>query len=159
MFVLPNVFSYNILFATLLHLNPRVIYLCPMNFRINWDALGITTTLACAIHCAVLPLLLTTLPVFGINIVDNTAFEYFMIFLALIIGCYSLWHGYKRHHHSILPIVVFCVGILLLFAKQVWHSYQFWLLPFAIVLIVTAHLLNYKACRIHNHAHRDDCDH
>jgi MerC mercury resistance protein len=130
-----------------------------MRFRINWDAIGITTSLACAIHCAVLPMLLSTLPIFGINIVDNPAFEYLMIFLALCIGCYSLWHGYRRHHHSFTPLLIFSTGILLLFAKQVWHVYQMWLLPFAIIFIISAHLLNYRSCRVHNHAHSDDCDH
>jgi hypothetical protein len=48
---------------------------------------------------------------------------------------------------------------LLLFAKQLWHSYQFWLLPIAVILIITAHLMNYRSCRVHNHAHSDDCNH
>ena len=130
-----------------------------MSFRINWDAIGITTSLACAIHCAVLPTILSTLPVFGINLVDNVAFEYFMIFLALVIGAYSLWHGYRKHHHTFTPLIIFCFGILLLFAKQLWHSYQFWLLPIAVILIITAHLMNYRSCRVHNHAHSDDCNH
>lgn len=130
-----------------------------MNFRINWDAIGITTSLACAIHCAVLPMVLSTLPIFGINIVDNVAFEYFMIVLALVIGCYSLWHGYRRHHHSLIPLIIFCFGISLLFAKQMWHAYQLWLLPFGVILIISAHLLNYRSCRVHNHAHSDDCNH
>jgi hypothetical protein len=130
-----------------------------MKGKINWDALGIATSLACAIHCAVLPLVLGTLPILGINIVNNEAFEYFMIFLALAIGSYSLWHGYRKHHHSTAPLLIFLMGIALLIAKQVWHGLQFWLLPFAIILIVTAHLLNYKACRVHNHAHADDCNH
>ena len=130
-----------------------------MNFRINWDAIGITTSLACAIHCAVLPMVLSTLPIFGINIVDNVAFEYFMIVLALVIGCYSLWHGYRRHHHSLIPLIIFCFGISLLFAKQMWHAYQLWLLPFGVILIISAHLLNYRSCRVHNHVHSDDCNH
>ena len=134
-------------------------YLCHMSFRINWDAVGITASVACAIHCAVLPMILSTLPIFGINIIDNIVFEYFMIFLALGIGGYALWHGYKKHHHSFTPLIIFCLGILLLFAKQLWHSYQFWFLPLAVLLIVTAHLLNYRSCRVHNHAHSDDCDH
>jgi MerC mercury resistance protein len=130
-----------------------------MNFRVNWDAMGIATSVACAIHCAVLPLVLTSFPVFGINIIDNVAFEYLMIFLAFAIGIYSLWHGYRKHHHSLLPVVIFSIGILLLVAKQLWHEYQLWLLPAAVLLIVTAHLINYRSCRVHNHAHEDDCDH
>lgn len=130
-----------------------------MKGRINWDALGIATTLACAIHCAVLPLILGSLPILGMNLVNNEGFEYFMIFLAFCIGTYSLWHGYRRHHHNVTPVMIFCAGIGLLVAKQVWHEFQYWLLPFAIVMIISAHLLNYKACRIHNHAHSDDCNH
>lgn len=130
-----------------------------MKGRINWDALGIATTLACAIHCAVLPLILGSLPILGMNLVNNEGFEYFMIFLAFCIGTYSLWHGYRRHHHSVTPVMIFCAGIALLIAKQVWHEFQYWLLPFAIVMIISAHLLNYKACRIHSHAHSDDCNH
>jgi hypothetical protein len=130
-----------------------------MNFRFNWDAMGIATSVACAIHCAVLPLVLTSLPIFGINIIENVAFEYFMIVLAFVIGLYSLWHGYKKHHHSTFPVIIFSFGILLLVAKQVWHQYQLWLLPVAVVLIVTAHLVNYRSCRVHNHAHAEDCDH
>src|SRR5687767_10198693 len=115
-----------------------------MSFRINWDALGITTSLACAIHCAVLPMVLSTLPVFGISIIHYTAFEYVMIYLALFIGSYSFWHVYRKHHHSFVPLIIFCFGILLLFAKQILHAYQFWLLPFAICFIISAHLINYR---------------
>ncbi len=130
-----------------------------MSFRFNWDALGIATSVACAVHCAVLPLLLTSIPVFGVNIIDNHSFEYFMIALAAAIGGYSLWHGYRKHHHSLLPVTIFISGIVFLLAKQMRHDQQYWLLPCAVLLIVTAHWLNYKACRIHNHAHKEDCDH
>lgn len=130
-----------------------------MKGKVNWDAMGIVASIACAIHCAILPLLLGSLPILGMNIIDNVGFEYFMIFLAFAIGTYSLWHGYRRHHHSMTPVLIFSGGICLLIAKQVWHEFQYWLLPFAITLIIAAHLLNYKACRVHNHAHSDDCNH
>lgn len=118
-----------------------------MNLKINWDTLGITTSLACAIHCAVLPLLLSSLPVFGINIIDNVSFEYFMIFLAFAIGLYALHHGYRKHHHNSTPLVIFTTGILLLFAKQVWHAWQLWLLIPAVACMVSAHYINYRLCK------------
>ena len=130
-----------------------------MRFKINWDALGISASLACAIHCAILPLILTSLPVLGVDIIDNKSFEYFMIVLAFAIGAYSFWHGFKRHHHSWVPFIVFSIGILFLVAKQVWQSYQWWLLPIALVFIIYAHLRNFRLCRVHNHAHSDDCNH
>jgi hypothetical protein len=130
-----------------------------MSFKINWDALGITTSLACAIHCAVLPLVLTSLPVFGFNVIHNVLFEYFMIFLALGIGVYSLSHGYRKHHHRILPLLIFLGGIALLFAKQAYHSIEMWLLIPAVIAIVSAHYYNFLYCKKANHCHTDDCDH
>jgi len=130
-----------------------------MNVRINWDALGISASIACAIHCALLPLMLSSLPIFGINIIHNVFFEYLMIFLAFGIGSYSLWHGFRRHHHSLRPLILFSFGIIFLFAKQLWSVYEWWFLSAALFLIISAHLRNYRSCRIHNHPHAEDCNH
>ncbi|HJU45138.1 MAG TPA: MerC domain-containing protein [Chitinophagaceae bacterium] len=130
-----------------------------MGVKINWDALGITTSLACAIHCAVLPLMLSSLPLFGINIIHNVSFEYFMIFLAMLIGAIALAHGYRKHHHHLLPLYIFLAGIALLFAKQYWHDLQYWLLVPAVVAIIVAHYLNYYFCKKANHCHTGDCEH
>jgi hypothetical protein len=115
--------------------------------KLNWDALGITASVLCAIHCAVLPLLLSGLPILGINIIHNLYFEYGMIFLAFLIGSRALLHGFRRHHRRIVPLLLFTGGLLLLVAKQIWHDYELRLLPFAVVLIVGAHLLNYRFSR------------
>lgn len=130
-----------------------------MRIKINWDALGIGASLACAIHCALLPLFLSSLPLFGTNIIHNTGFEVGMIVLALCIGTYSLYHGYRKHHHSLLPLSLFFAGFIFLVLKQFFIQYEKWLLIPAVTLIIIAHLLNYKYCRVHNHAHSDDCEH
>ena len=127
--------------------------------KINWDALGITASIACAIHCALLPLFLTSLPLFGINIINNIYFEGGMILLAFCIGAYSLYHGYRKHHHSKLPLGLFSAGIILLILKELFVAYEAWLLVPAATLIIVAHVVNYRSCRVHNHAHADDCDH
>lgn len=130
-----------------------------MRIRINWDAWGITASVACAIHCAILPLFLSSLPLFGVNIIHNLAFEAGMLLLAFAIGSYSFYHGYKKHHHSLLPFLLFGTGLALLVLKIFFIHYEMWLLLPAVILIVSAHLLNYRFCRVHNHAHTDDCDH
>jgi hypothetical protein len=130
-----------------------------MKFKINWDVLGVSASLACAIHCALLPLFLTSLPLFGINIINNESFEAGMILLAFAIGSYSLYHGYKRHHHSLLPFALFTVGFIFLVIKEFYVDYETWLLIPAVAFIITAHLFNYRSCRIHDHAHAEDCNH
>lgn len=128
-------------------------------FKINYDALGIAASIACAIHCAVLPLIMSSLPILGINIINNFWFEIFMIVLAMGIGLHSLTHGFKKHHHRVLPIIVFVIGISLLLVKQILHQYQLWFLVPAVILIVSAHFINYRQCRIADHCHTDDCKH
>lgn len=130
-----------------------------MSTKINWDALGITASVACAIHCAILPLFLSSLPLFGVNIIENLLFEYFMIGLAFFIGVYALYHGFKKHHHSWLPLLLFSFGILLLIAKVSFHPWRYLLLVPSVLFIISAHVFNFRMCRKHNHAHSDDCNH
>jgi len=130
-----------------------------MKFKINWDAFGIATSVACAIHCAVLPLILSSLPLFGINIIENQGFELLMIGLAFVVGVYSLYHGRKKHHHSYTPLLLFSAGIVLIIVKSISQSHALWLLIPAVAAVIAAHFLNYRLCRVHNHAHADDCNH
>lgn len=130
-----------------------------MKQRINWDAIGIGASTACAIHCALLPLFLTSLPLFGINIIHNPFFEAGMILLAFCIGTYALYHGFRKHHHNWRPLILFNSGIILLILKLFLSEYEIWFLIPGVTFIIIAHFLNYRFCRVHNHAHSDDCNH
>lgn len=131
-----------------------------MNFiKINWDALGVGASLACAIHCAVLPLLFTTVPLFGINIVHNPIFEWVMIAFALLIGIQALRHGFLKHHHSAIPVLLLVGGFAVLISKEWLHDIHTLLVVIAVGLIVAAHYINYRLCRKADHCHVGDCNH
>ncbi|MBK8522158.1 MAG: MerC domain-containing protein [Chitinophagaceae bacterium] len=117
-----------------------------MNIKLNWDALGIGTSILCAIHCALLPVLMSTLPVFGINIIHNLLFEWGMIALAFVVGSYSLFHGYIKHHRSPGPVLIFSSGFIFLVLKQFFVQYEIPFLLIAVVLIISAHYYNYRLC-------------
>jgi hypothetical protein len=117
-----------------------------MNVKLNWDAMGIATSLLCAIHCALLPLLTSSLPLFmNEKIVHNPYFEWSMIGIASLIGYYSLSHGLKKHHKSKLPILLFSTGVLFLGAKQ-FSDFHLLFLFIAIGMIISAHYLNFRLC-------------
>lgn len=118
-----------------------------MEYKINWDALGIATSVACAIHCILLPLLLTSLPLFGVNIIHNIFFEWAMILLAFGVGVFALLHGYKTHHKNAVPVYLFSAGFLFLVTKQFFLPYEIYFLFPAVILIIRAHYLNYRLCR------------
>jgi hypothetical protein len=117
-----------------------------MNLKVNWDGLGIITSLLCAIHCALLPVFLTSLPLFGINIIHNLVFEWGMILLAVVVGTFSLYHGFIKHHQQWMPIILFSTGTFFLVVKQIFHANELLLLLPAVLLIVTAHYQNYRLC-------------
>jgi hypothetical protein len=118
-----------------------------MKPAINADLIGISASVACAIHCAVLPLFLSSLSVFGVNIIHNFWFESGMIVLAFVVGTLSLRHGFTRHHRSPVPFLLFASGMIFLLAKQYWRVSELILLPFAVILIILAHFFNFRLSR------------
>jgi hypothetical protein len=122
----------------------NIVIFAFMRTKINWDALGIVTSVACAIHCAILPVIISTLPVFGINILHNTVFEWGMISLAFCIGSFTLFHGYIKHHHSFSPLLLFSTGFIFLVLKQFFSSLEYWFLAIAVIAIVSAHYYNHR---------------
>ncbi|WP_161596870.1 MerC domain-containing protein [Chitinophaga vietnamensis] len=126
--------------------------------RMNLDALGIGASLLCAIHCALLPLLMTVLPLLGAAIFENATVEYALLGASFLIGCLALGRGYWRTHRRLLPLLLFAGGFSLLVFGHFMHAGN-WIPPVIItvgaVAIITAHLLNLRHCRPgvpHNHS-------
>jgi MerC mercury resistance protein len=130
------------------HCCKTTTFVLMINFikRVNWDFMGMITSVACAIHCAILPLVITSLPVFGINIINSSPFEWMMIVIAFIVGCFALTHGYQRHHKNMKPLLVFTAGFIFLILKQFFYKHEFLFLTPAVSLILYAHFLNLRYC-------------
>ena len=114
--------------------------------RINLDFMGMVTSVVCAIHCAVLPLVITSLPLFGMNIINNSFFEWMMIGIAFTIGCLALAHGYQSHHKDKKPLLIFTAGFIFLILKQFFYNHELLFLAPAVSLILYAHFLNFRFC-------------
>lgn len=132
-----------------------------MGIRINWQALGISASLVCAIHCALMPLLISSLPLFGVNLIENIWVEIVLLVLAFVVGFYSLWHGYRKHHHRVITLFVFSAGISLFVVHQFIDVpyYGITLILPGVIAVLSAHYLNYRLCRKANHCHATDCNH
>jgi len=57
------------------------------------DTIGIGASLACAIHCIALPVLFTTLSIFGVELLENRAVEITSIGISLVVGSWVLLRG------------------------------------------------------------------
>lgn len=129
----------------------RFIYFCMMKLpKINYDKLGIFTSVACAIHCTILPVFIGAIPFLRIHILDNPWIEYSTIVLSFLFGSLSLYHGFRYHHKRKSPIVLFSAGFTCLIINQLTQEqYVLLLIPSAAILIITAHLINISCCRKH----------
>ncbi len=119
-----------------------------LRIRLNYDRLGIFTSVACAVHCTLLPIFISSLPFWGIDLLENKGIEWSMIGLAFLFGTVSLYHGYKQHHHKLLPAFLFGAGFSFLLSNQVTgEQYIYLLIPVSALCIISAHSLNIFYCR------------
>jgi hypothetical protein len=70
-----------------------------MNPRLHalFDRLGATGALLCAIHCALLPLLIALLPSLGLSAALAPTFEVGFVLFATLFGLAVLVWSYRRH--------------------------------------------------------------
>ena len=122
------------------------------------DRFGMTASTICAIHCAIVPVLITTLPLIGLGFLANPWVEWGMIILALILGTSSIGVSYFKLHHRILPILMLMSGFILI---AIGHLFVSWLeaiiVPIGGLTIAAAHFLNNKyagVCRVEGHVHK-----
>ena len=124
-------------------------YICGVNSKgrhSKLDHIGMTASTLCALHCAVVPLMLTFLPLAGLGFLTNPLFEWGMITLALLLGVSSIFMGYLRTHRRGLPLLLLLIGFALIILGHVYL--QTWaeaiVVPAGGLIIALAHFLNYK---------------
>lgn len=126
-------------------------------YSVNWDALGAGASFICAIHCALLPILLGAVPLLGFQFFENPYIEYTLLVSSFLIGLVALYRGYTLHHRKITPIILFAVA----FPVLVWAHLKlsgivsYSVIAFAAIFIIAAHIINWKAQ--HKHAAAEVC--
>ena len=118
-------------------------------FKWNLDALGIGASLACAVHCALLPLLITALPLLGLEMFENDRLEYALLAVSFAVGYTSLIRGYRHHHRHIWPLAWFTLGFAGLLAGHFLapEGLEPLIISTGALLIVLAHMLNLRGCK------------
>ena len=75
------------------------------------DRAGMTASIACAVHCAALPLVLMALPALGLAWLDSAWVDWTMVLVAAVIALRAHRGGIALHRKC-LPVGVAVVGIL-----------------------------------------------
>ena len=134
-------------------------YICKMEIvkiTSKLDSIGMTASTLCAIHCALVPIFITALPLIGLGFLANPWFEWGMIILAFMIGVSSISSSYFRMHKRLLPLLLLSLGFTVITLGHVFFSgwVEGIVVPLGGFTIATAHFINYKyigACKVCNH--------
>src|SRR3546814_4999244 len=96
---LPIFITYQYWTSTLPQVTAHRARTSPMNPRLHafLDRFGATGSLICAVHCALLPLVLAAIPSLGLSEWLGAGFELAFVVFATSVGVFSLVYGYRRH--------------------------------------------------------------
>jgi hypothetical protein len=113
------------------------------------DRAGMTASIACAVHCAALPLVLMVLPALGLAWLDSAWVDWTMVVVAAVIALRAHRGGIALHR-SCLPVGVAVAGILaimtaicLLKGSATMHYLQ----ASGATMVAGSHWLNRRLCR------------
>jgi hypothetical protein len=126
------------------------------------DRLGATGSLVCAIHCALLPVLIALLPSLGIAVWLGEGFERGFVIFATLLGVFTLVWGYRRHR-AVRALGILLPGLAALWIGVLYAPLHHALIPHAITmtlggtLVGMAHLANLRLN--HGHVHNASCAH
>jgi len=115
------------------------------------DVGGAAASLMCALHCALLPLVVTLLPLVGLSFLAGEAVEWILLALSAALGISSLCLGY-REHRSRRALSVLAIGLALLaVGRMIEHlelsSIGVPLLVAGGLIVAASHALNHFLCR------------
>ena len=126
------------------------------------DRLGAAGSLLCAIHCALLPLLIAMLPSLGVAAWLGDDFERGFVLFATMLGLFSVIWGYRRHG-AVRALGLLLPGLAALWTGTLYDPLHHALLPHAIAmtfggtLVGLAHVANLRLNHGHVHDGTDQC--
>ena len=123
-----------------------------MNTQVKADKLSITLSLACVIHCLLMPSFLILTSGFLALSIDNELIHRVFLIIVLPVSLYALITGYQNH--KILSYLYLGIsGLWLLFFAVFFGEGVFGefaeksLTLIGSIIVATSHYKNYKACK------------
>ena len=126
------------------------------------DRLGATGSLLCAIHCALLPILIAALPSLGVSALVAPGLEAGFVLFASLFGLSVLVWSYRRHR-AMRALALLVPGLLVLWVGVLYPPLHHSVVPHAVVmtfggtLVGLAHVANLRLN--HGHVHDASCAH
>lgn len=133
------------------------------------DKAGMIASITCAVHCMIMPLIITLLPIFGLSLFATEQFEWFLLIISAVLGITSLCFGFRKHK-SYQALSFLGIGLTLLVIGRLIHQHIEHLKVFQLdlyllflvlgaVLVALSHWFNNKLCNSCTPCHDSGCSH
>ena len=120
------------------------------------DRIGATGALVCAVHCALLPVLIALLPTLGVAALLAPTLEMAFVLFATLFGLAVLAWSYRRHRTA-RALALLVPGLLVLWIGVLYPPLHHSVVPHALAMTVggtlvgLAHIANLRLNRCHVH--------
>jgi uncharacterized membrane protein YfcA len=122
-----------------------------MTIGTRFDRLGAAASLACAAHCAAMPLLIGLLPLVGLDFLAEEQTELALAGLSIGVGSLSVIPSYARKHRQWRPLLLFAFGASLIIAVRLLvednSRLEALTMTVGALLIAFAHMVNRRLCQ------------
>ena len=123
------------------------------------DKTGMTASLLCAVHCAVMPMIITLLPLLGLGFLANDWLEWGFVGISAALGVASLCMGF-RTHRSRRALWILGAGLALLVLGRIAEKNHMGVMGVPVVVaggctVAASHFLNRKMCASCHRCHPD----
>jgi len=117
----------------------------PENTHRYLDKMGIGVSILCAVHCAILPLIITMLPLLGLEVFANPLLESAIITISLIIGITSLSSAFVQHRNR-LPLALMVTGFVSIFTGRylIGENLEWLFLTSGGLTVAISHYINWQ---------------
>ena len=102
------------------------------------------TSLACAVHCAAMPMLLSTGILSSHSWVANPIFEFAVLGLTALFIYNSIIKGYMTGKSSKLSFTIACTGLFLILTHHLFSAAGTIIIIMGGLLVAMAHMINLK---------------
>jgi len=113
------------------------------------DSFSISVSVLCVAHCIILPIFLSTLSLWGIELLENKYIELLTLLTTLIAGSWAIGKGFIKYHQHLAAPALFVLGMIpMIIANYVeaawWESI---LKGSGAICIISAHITNWRKCQ------------
>ncbi len=113
--------------------------------QIHADSLGFSASMVCAVHCGLLPFVLTLTSLSSLSWLAHPWMDVSFIGASMVIAMFALGRNFVRHRHIRLALGIISAGFALIIIAHFVHGYPGYVVAvFGGITVAAGHIVNWR---------------